>query len=457
MLAGEIDGYVLDKRYLRRDGGVLECALAVRCERDAGGAVRRVFAIVQDISERRAAERALQTERDQLEAQVAARTAELVAARDAAEQASCAKSEFLASMSHELRTPLNAILGFGQLIELDRALGVRTQTHVREVLRAGRHLLRLINEVLDLAQVESGRLVISPEAIEVSALVAGAVALTTPLAEARRIALHTRLEPGLVVRADRTRLEQVLLNLLANAVKYNRVGGEVHVDATAVDVRRLRLAVRDTGSGIAAAKQAQLFQPFNRLGAENGAVEGTGIGLALSRRLVELMGGRIGVDSAPGVGSSFWVELPRGLMAAPPADAPAAADGASPALPAVTVAYVEDNPANLALVEQIVARHAGVRLVSAANGRAGLELIRRERPALVLLDIHLPEMDGYELLARLRADARTRDIPAVALTAQAMPSDARRAIEAGFDEYLAKPIDIPVFDNVLRRLLGSAG
>ncbi|HMQ73920.1 MAG TPA: PAS domain S-box protein, partial [Rubrivivax sp.] len=421
MLAGEIDGYVLDKRYLRRDGGVLECALAVRCERDAGGAVRRVFAIVQDISERRAAERALQTERDQLEAQVAARTAELVAARDAAEQASRAKSEFLASMSHELRTPLNAILGFGQLIELDRALGVRTQTHVREVLRAGRHLLRLINEVLDLAQVESGRLVISPEAIEVSALVAGAVALTTPLAEARRIALHTRLEPGLVVRADRTRLEQVLLNLLANAVKYNRVGGEVHVDATAVDVRRLRLAVRDTGSGIAAAKQAQLFQPFNRLGAENGAVEGTGIGLALSRRLVELMGGRIGVDSAPGVGSSFWVELPRGLMAAPPADAPAAADGASPALPAVTVAYVEDNPANLALVEQIVARHAGVRLVSAANGRAGLELIRRERPALVLLDIHLPEMDGYELLARLRADARTRDIPAVALTAQAMP------------------------------------
>jgi CheY-like chemotaxis protein len=381
----------------------------------------------------------------------------LVAARDAAEQASRAKSEFLASMSHELRTPLNAILGFGQLIELDRALGVRTQAHVREVLRAGRHLLRLINEVLDLAQVESGRLVISPEAIDVDALVAGALALTTPLAEVRRIALHARIEPGLVVRADRMRLEQVLLNLLANAVKYNRVGGEVHVDATVVDARRLRLTVRDTGSGIPPAKQAQLFQPFNRLGAENGAVEGTGIGLALSRRLVELMGGHIGIDSTPGVGSSFWVELPRGLMAAPPADAPAAADGASPALPAVTVAYVEDNPANLALVEQIVARHAGVRLVSAPNGRAGLELIRRERPALVLLDIHLPEMDGYELLARLRADARTRDIPAVALTAQAMPSDARRAIEAGFDEYLAKPIDIPVFDNVLRRLLGNAG
>ena len=455
MVAGEIDGYVMDKRYLHKDGSIVDCMLAVRCEREPDGTVQRVFAIVEDVSDRRRAERALQRQRDALEEQVAARTQELVAARDSAQQASRAKTEFLSSMSHELRTPLNAILGFAQLIELDRDLGSRSVSHLREVLRAGRHLLRLINEVLDLAQVESGRLALSPEALSLAELVDDALALSEPLAAPRHVALRSTVPPGLVVRADRMRLKQVLLNLVGNAIKYNRQGGDVDISAALVGVDRLRLVVRDTGQGIPPDRIGQLFQPFSRLGAELGAVEGTGIGLALSRRLVDLMGGDIGVDSPPGGGAAFWVDLPVSQFAEappPPLAGIDSADGHWP-LAETVVLYVEDNPANLALVEQILARHPGVRLISADSGPAGLALARTHRPALILLDIHLPGMDGYELLARLRADEATRAIPAVALTAQAMPRDARRAIEAGFDEYMAKPIDVPVFDTLLRRFL----
>lgn len=454
MAAGEIDGYEMDKRYLHKDGSTLACRLAVRCERGADGGLERVFAIVEDISDRRRAEQALALQRDALEEQVAARTRELVAARDAAQQASRAKTEFLSSMSHELRTPLNAILGFTQLMELDRDLGARSRGHLREVLRAGRHLLRLINEVLDLAQVESGRLALSPEALSLAELVQDALALSEPLAQPRDVGLHSQVPANLVVRADRMRLKQVLLNLLSNAIKYNRQGGSVQVMAAPSGPETLRLVVQDTGPGVPADRIGQLFQPFSRLGAELGSVEGTGIGLALSRRLVELMDGRIGVDSPPGEGASFWVDLPRASLADPPPPQAqvAAADGT--ALPQALVLYVEDNPANLALVEQILARHDGVQLISADNGQQGLALARAQRPALVLLDIHLPGMDGCELLARLRADERTRDTPVVALTAQAMPRDARRAIEAGFNEYIAKPIDVPMFDTVLRQLLG---
>ncbi len=452
MAAGEIDGYVMDKRYRRKDGSELECRLAVRCDRHDDGTLARVFAIVEDISDWRRAERALQSQRDALEHLVAERTRELQAARDTAEQASRAKTEFLSSMSHELRTPLNAILGFTQLLELDRDLGARSRGHLREVMRAGRHLLRLINEVLDLAQVESGRLVLSPEALGLAELVDEVAALTQPLAAPRQVRLVPTVAATLVVRADRLRLKQVLLNLLGNAVKYNREGGEVRIGAQPQPGGRLRVVVEDDGPGIPADRRGQLFQPFSRLGAELGSVEGTGIGLALSRRLVELMGGRIGVDDAPGGGAAFWVELPTATLAAPPPpvrDAVEAGAGLAPA----RVLYIEDNPANLALVEQIVARHPGLVLASASDGPAGLAAAKAQPPALVLLDIHLPGMDGYEVLARLRADPATRGVPVVALTAQAMPSDARRAIEAGFDEYLTKPIDLPVFDTVLRRFL----
>ncbi|MCP5285047.1 MAG: PAS domain S-box protein [Burkholderiaceae bacterium] len=452
LVAGEIEGYVMDKRYRRKDGSLLECRLAVRCERADDGSLARVFAIVEDISDWRRAERALQAQRDALEVLVSERTRDLEAARDAAERANRAKSEFLSSMSHELRTPLNAILGFGQLLEMDRNADARSRGHLREVMRAGRHLLRLINEVLDLAQVESGRLVLSPEALALAELVDEVVALTAPLAAPRHVKLCTTVAPALAVRADRLRLKQVLVNLLGNAVKYNREGGEVRITAQILAPERLRLVVEDDGAGIPAGRRDLLFQPFSRLGAELGSVEGTGIGLALSRRLVELMGGHIGVDDAPSGGAAFWVELPPATLApAPPPVVDAAP--AEAGLTAARVLYIEDNPANLALVEQIVARHPGLLLSSATDGPAGLAAARAQRPALILLDIHLPGMDGYEVLARLRADPLTREVPVVALTAQAMPSDARRAIEAGFAEYLSKPIDLPVFDTMLRRFL----
>ena len=459
LMAGEIDGYAMDKRYRRKDGSVMDAALVVRAERGDDGRVLRVFAVVEDLTARREAERALERHRDELEQLVEARTHELVAARDAAQQASRAKTEFLSSMSHELRTPLNAILGFAQLLELDRALTLRSRGYVTEVLRAGRHLLRLINEVLDLAHVESGRLALSPEPLVLADLVREALTLTEPLARQREVALRADVPGDLVVRADRLRLKQVLLNLVSNAVKYNRQRGTATIAARPLDEFRLRIEVHDTGAGIAPERLPQLFQPFSRLGAEFGPIEGTGIGLSLSKRLVELMAGRIGVDSEAGRGSTFWVELPRDRLAEPPTPRPVA-DAAAPApVPAqeVSVLYVEDNPANLALVEQILARHAGVRVIGAPSARLGLELARAHRPALVLLDIHLPEMDGYEALARLRADPATASIPVVALTAQAMPADARRAIEAGFDEYLTKPIDVSVFDAVVGRLLARAG
>jgi CheY-like chemotaxis protein len=251
------------------------------------------------------------------------------------------------------------------------------------------------------------------------------------------------------------RLKQVLLNLLSNAAKYGRPGSRVEVRAQRLPGgERVRLTVSDQGPGIAPERLDQLFQPFNRLGAERGSVEGTGIGLALSRRLMELMSGSIGVESRPGEGSDFWIELPLTQLAAPPppTEGPPAVAG-WPGGPETLVLYVEDNPANLALVEQILARHGGVRLISADDGPRGLALAREHRPALILMDIHLPVMDGYEVLARLRADESTRGIPVVALTAQAMPQDARRAIQAGFDEYVSKPIDVPVFDTLLRRFL----
>lgn len=384
-------------------------------------------------------------------------SAELERSRDEAEAASRAKTEFLSSMSHELRTPMNAILGFSQLMELDDSLAEEHQEGVHEILKAGQHLLRLIDEVLDLAKIESGRFDLSLEPIEVSAIASECLALVGPIADQRSIQLsHSGLE-GSAVRADRVRLKQILLNLLSNAIKYNRDGGSVKISVETVNTDRLRIRVTDTGPGISAGRLEELFQPFNRLGAENSAIEGTGIGLTITRRIVEMMGGTVDVESEVGVGSSFWIELPLETMPIPSAeqanmetvDTFRRSDGEAQH----TVLYIEDNPSNLRVVAAILGRRKHLRLLTAHIPELGIELARAHRPDLILLDINMPGMSGFQVLEIFKTDANLKSIPVVAVTANAMPRDIARGMAAGFTEYLTKPLDVARFDNVIDHLL----
>jgi signal transduction histidine kinase/CheY-like chemotaxis protein len=359
-------------------------------------------------------------------------------------RANDAKTEFLSRMSHELRTPLNAILGFAQLLELDTVVrSPEERDNVAQILRAGRHLLALINEVLDISRIEAGRLGLSPEAVDVHEVLEEALALIRPLADQRRIALSAlAVAPGGAhVLADRQRLAQVLINLLSNAVKYTPEGGEVVVAATLAGPR-VRLAVRDTGQGIAAEDLERLFVPFERLEPSAG-VEGTGLGLALSHRLVLAMAGRLEVDSAPGRGSTFTVVLP---AAEAPAAAAAAADpphADSPVAPSGRrIVYVEDNLSNRRLVERLFERHGTAELRGASTGAEGRTLVRELLPDVVLLDLHLPDLGGEELLAELRADPATAGIPVIVITADATPRQVERLRRAGAAAYLSKPIDL---------------
>jgi signal transduction histidine kinase/ActR/RegA family two-component response regulator len=391
---------------------------------------------------------------------------ELELAIEEARNANQAKSAFLSSMSHELRTPLNAILGFAQILAADNLPTTPEQKKEfsGHILKSGRHLLTLINEILDLAKVETGALTLSMEPVGLAEVLAECRTMIGPLAAARgiRVSFPAAGAPeraAALVQADRTRLKQVLLNLLSNAVKYNREGGSVVLECSAAGPDRLRLAVRDTGMGLRPDQVAALFQPFNRLGQENGAQEGTGIGLVFTRRLVELMKGEIGVTSTPGVGSVFWIEL---STAAPPVPAPAPA-APDPTLPAAApggatprlVLYIEDNPANFRLVQEILAFRADLRLVGAPDGHAGLALARMERPALIVMDLNLPGMGGFEVLAQLRRDPDTALIPVIALSANAMPRDIERGLSAGFARYLTKPIDIEQFNEAIDGVLAQ--
>ncbi|MEW5926176.1 MAG: PAS domain S-box protein [Gemmatimonadota bacterium] len=400
----------------------------------------------RDVTERKAAEEAL------------------ARAKEEAEDANRAKSEFLSRMSHELRTPLNSILGFAQV--LDRAgMAPEHQKSLQHILRAGRHLLQLINEVLEIARIEAGRQSLSLEPVKIGAVLAEAVGLVRPLAEQWRVALEDapRAYAGEYVRADRQRLTQVLLNLLTNAIKYNRPGGRVRLDCAFVpgaDGAPPRLAVRvqDTGRGIPADRAGQLFTPFARLGAEQTEIEGTGLGLALSQRLTEAMGGALSLESSGPEGSVFRLELlaeddplerveeARLAVAAEPADhAPA------------TLLYVEDNLANLSLVETILLSRPGWRTVPALQGQLGVELAREHRPDLVLLDLHLPDIPGEEVLRRLRADERTAAIPVVVISADATHAMVDRLRAAGADAYLTKPLDIDEFLAAVERFLPGSG
>lgn len=382
---------------------------------------------------------------EELEQRVQERTLALTAANAEADRANGAKSDFLSRMSHELRTPLNAILGFGQLLDL-RVEHPRDRESVEQILKGGRHLLGLINEVLDISRIEAGRMSLSPEPVHVGDAVKRVFDLARPLAGDRRIALDAdgAAFGDRYVLADSQRLQQVLLNLVSNGIKYNREGGRVTVAGRDVGPSRLRITVTDTGPGIPPLLQARLFTPFDRLGVEAEGVEGTGLGLALSKRLVEAMGGAIGLDSAEGRGSTFWVELSETVS--PDRRSGLGPDTALPAAGTVeragTVLYIEDNPSNLRLVERVLAERAAIRLIPAMQGRLGLALAREHHPDLVLADLHLPDMSGEDVLREIQGDPALKDTPIVIVSADATPGQVKRLLAAGARAYLTKPIDV---------------
>jgi signal transduction histidine kinase/ActR/RegA family two-component response regulator len=406
---------------------------------------------------------------EELEARVRERTAQLEASNDelkrateVAEKANRAKSEFLSSMSHELRTPLNAIIGFGQLLGTDvgDAKPERRREFVEHIVGAGKHLLTLINEILNLARIESGHVELSLEPVLLDDVLAECRKMIGPLASQRGITVH--FEPGChhAVLADRMRLKQVVLNLVSNAIKYNRPGGSVEVGCS-VGEKQVRINVRDTGQGLQPEQLEALFQPFNRLGQEGGPEQGTGIGLVVTQRLVELMSGRIGVQSTPGQGSVFWVELQASDLPALPraeTDWGALTELASPRRgePPATVLYVEDNPASLRLVQELLRTRSDVRLLSANDGRAGVNLALAEQPDVILMDNNMPNMSGREAQSILKQDPRTAHIPVIALTANAMPDAAASGLAAGFFRYLTKPLNAALLMDALDSALATA-
>jgi len=449
-------------RLMHRDGRevwIREEAVVIRDDEGGGAFSQGVWL---DVTERKHREEEIHALNADLEARVAERTGQLEAAnvnlrraKDEAERANQAKSDFLSRMSHELRTPLNAVLGFAQLLQLT-TLAKEHADSVEQIVRGGRHLLELINELLDIGRIETGRLTLNVERVALAEVVESAAELIRPVAAARQI--DVRVERGIlrdkVVMADRGRLQQVLLNLLSNAVKYNREGGTVRITCTGPVEARIWVAVSDTGVGIAPEKMDRLFTPFERLGAEHTRVEGTGLGLALARRLVEAMGGAIRTQSIVGEGSTFRVEL---------------VEAAFPGAPVVerheerlaegrvrTVLYIEDDASNLALVERLVEGRRGIRLMVAMQGGLGLDLAREHRPDVILLDVNLPDIPGQEVLAQLRADPRTSDIPVLVITADATATQMQRMLETGARAYLTKPLDVKRFLSVLDEGLSQA-
>jgi len=403
-----------------------------------------VFAAARDVTERKRLDQVLQE-----------KNVELENARSVAEKANLAKSEFLSSMSHELRSPLNAILGFAQLMESGSPLPTPTQkASIDQILKGGWYLLELINEILDLALIESGRLSLSLEPMSLVDVMLECQAMIEPQAQKSGIRMSfSQLESPYFVHADRTRVKQVLINLLSNAIKYNRAQGTVEVTCRASTPERIRISVQDTGDGLSPEKLAQLFQPFNRLGQEASVEEGTGIGLVVSKQLIELMGGEIGVESTVGAGSLFWVEL---NVAAEPQPAIGEAEPlasiqehAQQGVTSRTLLYIEDNRANMELVEQLIARRPDLHLLSAGDGTQGLALARIHQPEVILMDINLPGMSGIEVLKILRADPATAHIPVLAISANAMPHDIKKGLEVGFLNYLTKPIIVSEFMEAL--------
>jgi len=422
-----------------KHGTIIDASLTISPIRDAQGNITGASAIARDITERKEMEQ------------------EREAAREEAERANRAKNEFLSRMSHELRTPMNAVLGFAQLLDMD-PLTPEQKEGTAEILKAGKHLLELIDEVLDIARIETGKMRLSLEPVDSVQAAQECISLLTPLADQEGVRLS--LEPqGLsnrpdYVSADRQRLKQVLLNLISNSIKYNRQEGSVRVSVGPTEQGdRFKIEVTDTGHGIAAERMEQLFAPFERLGAEESSIQGVGLGLALSKALVEAMGGTISVTSNPGQGSTFSVDLAsaEGFLSSTEDEsslweetAPATTTSAS-----CTILYIEDNLSNLKLVERLVARRPTIALMPAMQGGMGVTLARDHRPDLVLLDLNLPDITGEEVLGRLRSDPRTAELPVVVISADATPGQIRRLLDAGARDYLTKPIEVSRFFQVV--------
>ena len=423
------------------------------------GEITNYLAIKQDISERKNAELEILDLNTNLEEKIAVRTVELEAARIEAEKANAAKSEFLSRMSHELRTPMNSILGFAQLLEMGQ-LSITQLKNVGHILRSGKHLLQLINEVLDISRIEAGRISLSLEPVELHGLFVELMDSVKPFAQSRSITMETTVETeGIHVMSDRQRLKQVMLNLINNAIKYNHHGGHVFVNARLLDEdgttpAMVRIFVKDTGTGIHADDIPKLFTPFERIGAEKSDTEGTGLGLTVVKKLVDVMDGRLGVESALGEGSTFWVELPFSRSQLQHATS----NGDIHHLEEVTnqsagtVLYIEDNASNIELVEQILATsRPSVRLVTNMYGKQTVQLAIQNKPRLILLDLNLPDMHGSDVLRALKSTPETSDIPVMVISADAMPRQLDVLRSSGAEEYLTKPLDIPHFLDAIDR------
>jgi PAS domain S-box-containing protein len=428
---------IYELTYICKDGSRFPAVVSITALRDDYGAIIGYLLIGTDNSVRKQVE------------------LELNLAMAVAEKASLAKSDFLSSMSHELRTPLSAILGFAQLLESGTPTPTIPQKRsIDQILKAGWYLLELINEILDLALIESGKLSLSLEPISLVEVMNECRAMIEPQAQKRGISVaFPNFTAPCYVKADRTRVKQVFINLLSNAIKYNTANGKVEVEYITSVPGRIRICVKDTGEGLSADKLAQLFQPFNRLGQEASTEEGTGIGLVMTKRLIEMMGGVIGAQSVVGSGSVFWIELSltaeRAAGEGSVTFLPLASPQARSEPPSRTLLYVEDNPANLMLVEDLIARRPDIRLLSAKDADGGIEIARNELPDVILMDINLPGISGIKALKILARDPRTALIPVVALSANAIPRDIEKGLEAGFFRYLTKPIKVEAFMHTL--------
>ena len=439
---------IYELTYVRKDGSRFPALVSVTALRDATEAIIGYLLIGTDNTAGKEAEAIVQERNIQLEN-----------ARSIAVKANMAKSDFLSSMSHELRSPMNAILGFAQLMETDQPPPSASQMEsISQILQAGWHLLKLINEILDLAKIESRQVPLQLEAFSLEDVLLTCQGMVDPQANQHSIKMTFPVfSKPTYVWADRTRVKQILINLLSNAIKYNRRNGSVEVSCLEQPLDRVKISIKDTGTGLTEGQISQLFQPFNRLGQEAGAEEGTGIGLVVAKRLVELMGGEIGVESTPGEGSTFWFEFT--AVEAP--DLPFA-ENVSISLDGVllvqksrvhTILYVEDNPANMRLVDKIIARIPNTTLSMATDGALGVEMARKNLPDLILMDINLPGINGFEALKMLRADPLTEHIPVIALSANAMLLDIEKGLMAGFYGYITKPINVDKFTNSLNEAM----